>query len=117
MSWLVWPIVAMLGASALIEVWCIAKRRTVLDRTLAADALVATLVCALGVEAVVRDHSTTLPVVVTLSMVGFVATVAVSRFVAGGRETRAQDGSARDVSSRDGATLDTEGPSPGERGR
>ena len=73
MTVLVWTIVAMLLAAALLVLWRMVTGPTVLNRALASDVLVA----------VVRDHSTTLPVLVSLSLVGFVATVAVSRFVAG----------------------------------
>ena len=83
MTVLVWTIVAMLLAAALLVLWRMVTGPTVLNRTLASDVLVAVIICALGAEAVVRDHSTTLPVLVSLSLVGFVATVAVSRFVAG----------------------------------
>lgn len=105
MSVFVWPALVMLVAAALLEVWRMVQGPTVLDRTLAADVLVATIVCALGVEAVARDHSTTLPVLVSLSMVGFVATVAVSRFVSDDRDAPAEgdpaDGDGR-IDDQDG---------------
>lgn len=76
-------VVATLLVSALLVLWRMVHGPTVLNRTLASDVLLAIIICALGTEAVARDHSTTLPILVSVSLVGFLATVAVSRFVAG----------------------------------
>lgn len=55
---------------------------TVLDRVIALDVLVSIIVCALGLEAAVNRHSTTLPILVALAMLAFVGSVSVARFVA-----------------------------------
>ncbi|WP_253272559.1 monovalent cation/H+ antiporter complex subunit F [Arsenicicoccus sp. oral taxon 190] len=89
MTVLVVLIVSMLLVSALLAVWRLVTGPTVLNRTLASDLLISIVICALGVEAVVGEHSTTLPILVSLSLVGFVATVAVSRFVAGDTDAAA----------------------------
>lgn len=74
--------VVVLTISALLAVARIAVGPTVLNRALANDVLVATLVCTLGLEAVISDHSSTLPILISLSLLGFISTVAISRFVA-----------------------------------
>jgi multicomponent Na+:H+ antiporter subunit F len=55
---------------------------SVLNRALASDLLVSTLICAIGIEMVVRKHDSTLPILITLSLLAFIGTVAVARFVA-----------------------------------
>ncbi len=52
------------------------------DRAVANEVLVSTVICAIGIEAAVNRHATTLPILVSLSLLGFLASVAVARFVA-----------------------------------
>lgn len=77
-----WLSGAMLVVAALLAVARMVLGPTVLNRALANDVLVSCIVCALGVEAVAARHTTTLPILVTLSLLGFAGTVAVARFVA-----------------------------------
>ena len=48
----------------------------------AADVLIAVVIAALALEAIVNDHSTTLPVMLVLSLLGFAGSVSIARFVA-----------------------------------
>lgn len=82
MVWLHWASGILLTIAALLSVYRIVQGPTVLNRALANDVLVSTMVCALGLEAVVNRHDTTLPILITVSLLGFTATVAISRFVA-----------------------------------
>lgn len=75
-------IVVVLGAAGLLATVRIIRGPSVLDRAVASEVLVATLVCALGLEAATARHTTTLPILVSLSLIGFIASVAVARFVA-----------------------------------
>jgi multicomponent Na+:H+ antiporter subunit F len=72
--------VVALAAAAVLLVVRIALGPTMLDRVVALDVLVATLICGLGIEAAVNRHTTTLPVLVVLSLVGFVGSVSMARF-------------------------------------
>ncbi len=72
-----------LTVAAILLVVRIALGPTMLDRVVALDVLVATLVCGLGVEAAVNRHTTTLPVLLVLSLVGFVGSVSMARFSPG----------------------------------
>jgi multicomponent Na+:H+ antiporter subunit F len=69
-----------LTAAAILLVARIALGPTMLDRVVALDVLVAVLICGLGVEAAVNRHTTTLPVLLVLSLVGFVGSVSMARF-------------------------------------
>ena len=75
--------VAALAVGAVLLVIRIARGPTMLDRVVALDVLVAVLICGLGVEAAVRRHTTTLPILVVLSLVGFVGSVSMARFTRG----------------------------------
>lgn len=77
----VWVIGALLAVAALLTLVRIVRGPSVLDRVVATDVLVSTLVCVLGTEAAVHRHTTTLPLLVSLSLIGFVGAVAVARFV------------------------------------
>lgn len=72
----------ILSAAALLVVLRIIRGPTVLQRVVAMDVLVSIVVCGLGLEAAVNRHSTTLPILISLSLVGFVGAVSVARFVA-----------------------------------
>ncbi len=83
-TWELWAygvIGLVLGLSAILATVRIVRGPTVLDRTVAAEVLVSTLVCALATEAAMNRHSTTLPIVISLSLVGFLASVGVARFM------------------------------------
>jgi multicomponent Na+:H+ antiporter subunit F len=66
--------------AAILLVLRIALGPTMLDGVVALDVLVAVLICGLGVEAAVDRHTTTLPVLLVLSLVGFVGSVSMARF-------------------------------------
>lgn len=77
--WAIGAVLALAGLGATVRA---VRGPSVLDRTVAVDVLVAILVCALGLEAAVTRHTTTLPILVSLSMLGFIGSVAVARFAA-----------------------------------
>lgn len=53
------------------------------DRIVATDVLIATVACLLAVEAALHRHAYTIPIILVLSLLAFVGTVSMSRFVAG----------------------------------
>ena len=55
---------------------------TLLDRAIALDAIVTVVICGLVIEAAVNRHTTTLPILLVLTMVGFVGSVSIARFAA-----------------------------------
>lgn len=72
----------ILGLAAALTIYRMTAGPTMLDRVIAMDVLVAIVVCGLGVEAAFNRHATTLPILVVLSLVGFVGSVSVARFAA-----------------------------------
>jgi len=71
---------ALLSVTALLALIRLYRGPTLLDRVIAADMLLATMVGAVGAEAAVNRHATTLPVLVVLSLLGFVGSVSLVRF-------------------------------------
>lgn len=73
----------VLGLSALLLAIRMTMGPTTLDRAIALDALIAVLICGLALEAAVDRHTTTLPILLVLTMMGFVGSVGVARFTRG----------------------------------
>ncbi|MFI6330867.1 monovalent cation/H+ antiporter complex subunit F [Micromonospora chersina] len=70
----------LLSVTALLALARIYRGPSLLDRVVAADLLLATMLGAVGAEAAVNRHATTLPVLVVLSLLGFVGSVSLVRF-------------------------------------
>ena len=74
---------AVLLAGALAGALFRAERGpTMLDRTIALDVVTTTLVAFIGLEAAFNRRTDTIPVLVVLSLVGFVGSVTIARFAA-----------------------------------
>ncbi|GAA1431684.1 hypothetical protein GCM10009616_19360 [Microlunatus lacustris] len=72
----------MLAVAAVLTVVRMSRGPSSLDRVVAADVLIAVVIAALALEAILNDHSTTLPVMLVLSLLGFAGAVSIARFVA-----------------------------------
>ncbi|MGW0433225.1 monovalent cation/H+ antiporter complex subunit F [Micromonospora sp. NPDC003197] len=75
-------VTALLAIAAVLALIRIARGPSLLDRVVATDVLLSVVVGALGTEAAINRHATTLPIMVVLSILGFVGSVGVVRFVA-----------------------------------
>ena len=73
--------VLLVGAASM-TVARMARGPSSLDRVVAADVLVAVVIATLAAEAIVNDHTTTLPIMLVLSLLGFAGAVSIARFVA-----------------------------------
>jgi multicomponent Na+:H+ antiporter subunit F len=82
--------VGVLGVAALLLVVRVSLGPTMLDRVVALDVLVAVVICGLALEAAVQRHTTTLPILVVLSLLGFVGSVSVARFSPGSDDVEAE---------------------------
>lgn len=70
----------LLGLTGVVCMARIVRGPTMLDRTVASDVFVAATVGALGVWAAVNKDATVLPVLVSLSFVAFMGSVAIARY-------------------------------------
>lgn len=75
--------VVMLTVAALCTVARMTMGPTILDRAVALDVFVAIGICGLALEAALNRHTTTLPILLVLSLLGFVGSVSVARFTQG----------------------------------
>lgn len=81
-----WAIGILLVSAALLTVVRIITGPSVLDRVVASDVLVSVVVCALGAQTALVEGPSTMGLLITLSLVGFMGSVAVARFVARDRD-------------------------------
>ena len=72
---------AMFGIGALLSVYRIVVGPSVLDRVIASDVLVATIICALGAEMALNRHTDTLPVLLVLALFAVLGSLSVARFL------------------------------------
>lgn len=72
----------LLGLTGLLCLVRIVRGPTMLDRTVASDVFVAACVGAIGVEAAIGRHNTTLPILVALALVAFLGSVSIARYAA-----------------------------------
>jgi multicomponent Na+:H+ antiporter subunit F len=80
----------MLAVAAVLLVIRISLGPTMLDRIVALDVLVAAMICGLALEAAVHRHTTTVPILAVLSLLGFVGSVSVARFSPGSDDVEAE---------------------------
>jgi multicomponent Na+:H+ antiporter subunit F len=78
-------VVAALVTGLLFVAVCFALIRlvrgpSILDRIVAVDVLLAIVVCGIAAEAAITRDATSLPILVVLSILGFIGSVSVARF-------------------------------------
>lgn len=71
----------MFAAGALLALYRIVVGPSVLDRVIACDVLVATVICALGAEMAFNRHTDNLPVLLVLALFAVLGSVSVARFL------------------------------------
>lgn len=76
-------IAAIIGftATALAAVVRIVRGPTILDRMIASDVLLTTLVLAVGADMVLRGHTDTIPLMTVIAATAVLATIVVARYV------------------------------------
>ena len=70
------------GAAALLIVWRIIIGPSILDRAVASDVLLTLVMCVLGAEMAINQHTRTLPVLLIIAAVGVFGSISIARFVA-----------------------------------
>jgi len=71
----------MFAVAALLSVYRIAVGPSVLDRVVASDVLVATIISALGAEMALNGHTDNLPVLLVLALFAVLGSLSVARFL------------------------------------
>jgi multicomponent Na+:H+ antiporter subunit F len=73
-------VTVLLTTGAVLALVRVVRGPTVLDRIIAMDVLLAIVMAAIGAEAAFSRDATALPVLVVLSILGFIGSVSVARF-------------------------------------
>jgi len=71
----------LLGAGALCAVYRIVRGPSVLDRVIASDVLVATVLCAMGADMALNHHTDSLPIMLVLALFSILGSLSVARFL------------------------------------
>jgi len=76
-------VIAIVGltATALAAVVRIVRGPTILDRMIASDVLLTTLMLTAGIDMVLRGHTDAIPVMTAIAATAVLATIVVARFV------------------------------------
>jgi multicomponent Na+:H+ antiporter subunit F len=103
----------MFTIAALLVVYRIVRGPSILDRMIASDVLLTTLMLVVGAEMVLNGHTRTIPLMVVLASTAIFATIAVARYVskqdrsASSTYTISPDPTAIDPTSPEVITPDT----------
>jgi multicomponent Na+:H+ antiporter subunit F len=73
-------VTVLLAAATVLVLTRLVRGPSTLDRIVAVDVLLAIVVCAIAAEAAYTRDATSLPLLVGLSILGFIASVSVGRF-------------------------------------
>ena len=86
---------ALFAAAALLSLYRIVRGPSILDRMIASDVLLTTLILVVGAEMVYNAHTRTVPVMLVLAATAVFATIAVARYV-----------SRQDLATKDAEQID-----------
>lgn len=70
------------AVAALLTLWRIIIGPSILDRAVASDVLLTEVMCILGAEMAINQHTRTLPVLLIIAAVGVFGSISIARFVA-----------------------------------
>nr|WP_091186589.1 monovalent cation/H+ antiporter complex subunit F [Microbacterium humi] len=79
--------IVLFGAGALVALYRVVRGPSLLDRVIATDVLLVTVMCGLGAEMAINRHTTTLPLLLVLAAFAFIGSVSVARFMGGRDDT------------------------------
>jgi multicomponent Na+:H+ antiporter subunit F len=87
---------ALLGSGALLALVRLARGPSLLDRVVATDTLLVIISASLAVHAALERDPTVVPVLVVVSLLAFVGSVSIARYV-GGMQLQSASGEGQDV--------------------
>ncbi len=75
-------IIIVFGIAAILTIYRIVRGPSILDRAVASDVLLTEVLCVLGAEMAINDHTRSLPVLLIIAAVGVFGSISVARYVA-----------------------------------
>ncbi|MGZ0712166.1 monovalent cation/H+ antiporter complex subunit F (plasmid) [Coraliomargarita sp. W4R53] len=82
MSPLLIVIYAVFAVAALLTLWRIIVGPSILDRAVASDVLLTEIMCVMGAEMAINNHTRTLTIMLIIAAVGVFGSISIARFVA-----------------------------------
>lgn len=82
MSVLLIAIYAVFGAAAVLTIWRIIAGPSILDRAVASDVLLTLVLCVLGADMAINNHTRSLPAMLIIAAIGVFGSISIARFVA-----------------------------------
>ncbi len=76
-----WVMGILFTAAALLALYRIVRGPSILDRMIASDVMLTTLILVVGAEMVLNGHTRNVPLMLVLAAIAIFATVAVARYV------------------------------------
>jgi multicomponent Na+:H+ antiporter subunit F len=76
-----WVVGVLFAFAALASVLRIVRGPSILDRMIASDMLLTTLICVLAADMVSGHHTRTLPVIIVLALTAVFGSITVARYV------------------------------------
>ncbi len=80
-EWVFLVVGVLLTAAAALALYRIARGPSILDRMIASDMLLTTIICAMGAEMVYNGHTRNLTAMLVLAATAFLGAVVVARYV------------------------------------
>lgn len=98
MSIVIFLVAAMLALAAVLLLVRMTVGPTILDRSVALDVMMAVTICGVALHAAHSGSTSALPLLLALSMVGFVGAVSIARYASGSEDVAAEgDDDQREV--------------------
>ncbi len=95
----------LIAAAAVLAIVRLERGPSMLDRTIAFDVLTSTIVGAVAVEAAWSRRTESIPILVVLSLVGFIGSVAIARFAAVEPESERRIRTREEVAAENAAEI------------
>ncbi len=103
MIWVVVLATTMIGVAAILALVRLERGPSMLDRTVAFDLLTTTIVGAVAVEAAWSRRTESIPILVVLSLVGFIGSVTIARFASVEPESEKRIRTREEIRAEDAA--------------
>lgn len=70
------------GVAAVLTIWRIIAGPSILDRAVASDVLLTLVLCVLGADMAINNHTRSLPAMLIIAAIGVFGSISIARFVA-----------------------------------
>ena len=115
MTVVIWVCGVLLTVGAVLAVVRAEKGPSMLDRTIALDIVVTSMIAAVALYAAVERRTDVVPILVVLSLVGFVGSVTIARFAAVEPEGQGRVRTREEIAAQEAERMHAEDEAEGTR--